>query len=156
MAEEKDDVVLVDVVAQADVGDVDFAAASAAFKQAAQVNTAIEGTPWSLLQAAVSRAETDERFRAIIERLRTTARHDQHADDLVPALREATNKVTALLAEQPKVVKPPEVTPPAVIVDPVRAHVTEVRNASELESVVAAIEDELSAGHPVRVTWEPL
>jgi len=156
VAEEKDDVVLVDVVAQADVGDVDFAAASAAFKQAAQVNTAIEGTPWSLLQAAVSRAETDERFRTIIERLRTTARHDQHADDLVPALREATNKVTALLAEQPKAVEPPEVTPPAVIVDPVRAHATEVSNASELESVVAAIKDELSAGHPVRVTWEPL
>ena len=96
--------VLVELVAQADVGDVDFAAASAAFKQAPQVVTALEGTPWQLLEAAVSRAASDERFRAVVEELRTSARRDEHADDLVPALRRAADAVTALLAER----QPPE------------------------------------------------
>ncbi len=166
VAAETDDVVLVDIVARADVGDIDFKAASVAFKQAPQVNTALEGTSWSLLEAAVSRAATDERFRAVIEQLRTTARRGQHADDLVAALRHATNQVTALLAEQPgiaqppidkrPVVEPPVVEAPESVDDPVRSRRKDVRDELELEPVVAEIRAELAAGRAVRVTWEPL
>jgi hypothetical protein len=152
MAAEADDVVLVELVARADVGDVDFAAASTNFKQAAQVNTALEGTSWSLLDAAVSRAANDERFREVIERLRASARRDQHAEDLVPALRHATDDVTRLLAGDK-----PLITPPTVVIPPAansRRH--EVRNLDELRPVVEKIEAELKSGHGVRITWEPL
>ncbi len=162
VAAERDDVVLVDVVAQADVGDIDFTAASVAYKKAPEVGTALDGTPWSLLEAAVGRAAADDRFRAAIDRLRTSARNDQHAEDLVAALRTATDKVTALLAEpppaivdpivEPPIVEPPVVHPPVV---PVQARQEDVRSEAELSPVVEAIRAEVAAGRTVRVTWEP-
>ena len=132
IADEWDDVVLVDLVAQADVGGIDFAAAGTAFKQAPAVNTALAGTPWPLLEAAVGRAASDERFRLVVEELRAAARHDQHAVDLVTALRVAADKTARLLAGPPvvdppppvvipPVIGPPVVTPPAVVPAPRRA-----------------------------------
>jgi hypothetical protein len=148
VAAETDDVVLVDLVAQADVGDVDFAAASTAFKQAPQVATALTGTSWALLNLAASRAADDERFRTVMEKLRASARHGQHAADLVAALREATDAVTALLAQETK--PDPGPRPPAGG----KAGQREVHDRADLDAVVTAIEAELAAGHAVWVTWE--
>jgi hypothetical protein len=166
IADERDDVVLVDLVAQADVGGIDFAAAGTAFKQAPAVNTALEGTPWPLLEAAVGRAASDERFRAVVEELRAAARHDQHAVDLVTALRVAADETTRLLAGPPivgppprvvvpPVIGPPVVTPPVVVSAP-RGSPAEIHTEVDLDGVVTAIKKELSAGRAVRVTWEPL
>ncbi|HEX5543374.1 MAG TPA: hypothetical protein VFX60_17770, partial [Micromonospora sp.] len=106
--------VLVELLARADVGDLDDQAAGQAFKQAEKVVAALDQPhQWPLFQAMIARVDADPRAAAIVEDLRSAARHEQHGADLVKALQEAMEVATALLAEiQPKpptvVVKPPE------------------------------------------------
>ncbi|TDB94628.1 phage resistance protein, partial [Micromonospora fluostatini] len=98
VAGETDDVVLVETVAQADLGDLDDEAVGVIVGQAADLNKALAGThQWALLQGIVARADRDERARAILERLREVARHEQHGQDLVPALHQAAGESAALL-----------------------------------------------------------
>jgi hypothetical protein len=99
VAAETDDVVLVNLVADADLGGLDEAAASEAFKQAQRIVTALARTQWPLLTAIAARAAGDERARVIIEQLRSAARHEQHGSDLIAALETAVGASAALLAE---------------------------------------------------------
>jgi hypothetical protein len=98
LANEADDVVLVERVARADFGEIDDAAAGTAFKTATAVTAALAAVQWSLLEAIGTRAAADESAQVLLEELRYAARHDQSAADLTEALREATAKAAALLA----------------------------------------------------------
>ncbi|MEU5905371.1 phage resistance protein [Micromonospora sp. NPDC047467] len=104
LAAERDDVVLVEVLAQADLGDVDDQAVGGVLSQAGDIVTALaQGHQWPLLQAIRARATHDDRARVIIEQLQSVARHEQHGQDLVDALEAASAASAALLAaEQPK------------------------------------------------------
>ncbi|MFF3869036.1 phage resistance protein [Micromonospora sp. NPDC001898] len=117
LAGERDDVVLVQLAARADVGDIDDKAVGEVLAQAGNIGEALTRThQWSLLQAIVPRARHDERARAILDRLRDVARHEQHGQDLVDALQAAVDASAALLAADPPVPRPtdPPATPPVV------------------------------------------
>ncbi|MFI7427440.1 phage resistance protein [Micromonospora sp. NPDC049836] len=103
LAAERDDVVLVETVARADLGDVDDQAVGAVLSQAARISDELaRDHQWPLLQAIAARAGHDERARAVIEQLRDVARRDQHVQDLIDALRTAVAAAAALLAaDQP-------------------------------------------------------
>ncbi|TNH30194.1 phage resistance protein [Micromonospora orduensis] len=102
LAAERDDVVLVETVARADLGDVDDQAVGELLSQAGTILTAMaRGHQWSLLQAISARAAHDEQAQAIIGQLREVARHQQHGQDLVDALQTAVDASAALLATNP-------------------------------------------------------
>ncbi|WP_435588970.1 phage resistance protein [Micromonospora chalcea] len=110
VAAERDDVVLVETVARADLGDVDDQAVGKVLSEAPGIVRALAQAHWPLLQAISARAGHDLTARGIIERLREVARREQHGEDLVDALRTAVDASAALLAaEQPK---PRDDTPP--------------------------------------------
>ncbi|MGW3604366.1 phage resistance protein [Micromonospora sp. NPDC005161] len=118
---ERDDVVLVETVARADLGEVDDQAVGEVLSQAGRISAELaQAHQWPLLQAIAARAAHDARAEAIIGQLRDVARHDQHGQDLVGALQTAAAASAALLAaEQPTkpvpvdpLVTPPVVTPP--------------------------------------------
>ncbi|MET7970519.1 phage resistance protein [Micromonospora sp. NPDC005305] len=117
LAAERDDVVLVETVARADLGDVDDQAVGEVLSQAGKISDELaRDHQWPLLQAVSARAGHDEQARAVIGQLREVARREQHGQDLIDALRTAVAASAALLAaEQPKPepVDPP-VTPPVV------------------------------------------
>ncbi|WP_435122594.1 phage resistance protein [Micromonospora tulbaghiae] len=99
VAGERDDVVLVQTVAGADLGDVDDQAVGEVLSQAARINDALrQGHQWPLLDAISARAAHDEQARRILGQLRDVARHDQHGQDLVEALQTAVQASAALLA----------------------------------------------------------
>ncbi|MEK8109801.1 hypothetical protein NKG94_45805 [Micromonospora sp. M12] len=102
LATERDDVVLVETVARADLGDVDDQAVGELLSQAGTIlNAMARGHQWSLLQAISARAAHDEQAQAIIGQLREVARHQQHGQDLVDALQTAVDASAALLATNP-------------------------------------------------------
>lgn len=112
LAGERDDVVLVQLAARADVGDIDDKAVGEVLAQAGNIGEALTRThQWSLLQAIVPRARHDERARAILDRLRDVARHEQHGQDLVDALQAAVDASAALLAADPPVPRPTDPRP---------------------------------------------
>ncbi|MFY1669228.1 phage resistance protein [Plantactinospora sp. WMMB334] len=106
VANETDDVVLVELVAGADLGNLDELGASQVFKQGQPLIDTLGRTQWRLLKALAARARTDEPARLAIERLRLAARHEHHAADLVVALERATDEAAQLLADVPTV--PPQ------------------------------------------------
>ncbi|MEU7843371.1 phage resistance protein [Micromonospora sp. NPDC049114] len=102
LAAERDDVVLIETVARADLGDVDDQAIGELLSQAGAIVAAMaRGHQWSLLQAISARAVQDEQAQAIIGQLREVARHQQHGQDLVDALQTAVDASAALLATNP-------------------------------------------------------
>ncbi|MER6591216.1 phage resistance protein [Micromonospora purpureochromogenes] len=115
LAAERDDVVLVETVARADLGDVDDQAVGELLSQAHTILAAMaRGHQWSLLQAISARAAQDEQAQAIIGQLREVARHQQHGQDLVDALQTAVDASAALLATNPpqdRTVTPRDTTP---------------------------------------------
>ncbi|MEV6813046.1 phage resistance protein, partial [Micromonospora sp. NPDC051296] len=119
VATERDDVVLVETVARADLGDIDDKAVGEVLAHAGEMGRSLaQAHQWPLLQAIAARAAHDERARRIIERLRDIARREQHGQDLIDALRTAVEASAALLAaEQPKPEPTergtPVVTPPS-------------------------------------------
>ncbi|MFD0820109.1 phage resistance protein, partial [Micromonospora zhanjiangensis] len=100
VATERDDVVLVDVVASGPghTGLAEPVAASEVFKQADRLTRALNATQWGLLTAIAGRTG-DGRASAVLDRLRTVARHEQHGSDLTAALDEAVSAAATLLAE---------------------------------------------------------
>ncbi|MEV0216789.1 phage resistance protein [Micromonospora sp. NPDC050695] len=104
LAVERDDVVLVETLARADLGDVDDQAVGEVLSQAGDITKALaQGHQWPLLQAIAARAGHDDRARVIIEQLQSVGRHEQHGQDLVDALQSASAASAALLAaDQPK------------------------------------------------------
>ncbi|MFI7553519.1 phage resistance protein [Micromonospora sediminimaris] len=111
LAAERDDVVLVEMAARIDLGDVDDQAVGEVLSQASRISAELaQGHQWPLLQAIAARAAHDTRAKAIIEQLRDVARREQHGQDLVDALQAASAASAALLAaEQPR--KPAPVDP---------------------------------------------
>ena len=95
---ETDDVVVVGMVAEAEVGDIGDSAAGTAFKQASAVTQALAGTQWTLLEAIATRASHDERARVILDELHTVAVADEAVYELGPALDAAVTRAAALLA----------------------------------------------------------
>ncbi|MBF9127685.1 phage resistance protein [Plantactinospora sp. S1510] len=177
VAAETDDVVLVGLVARADLGEVEPLGASEVFKKADSLIRALAGTQWPMLAAIVRRAVDDDRARVIIEQLRIAANHEQHAMDLADALRRAVADAAALLAEQtpkPPIVDPlppvhPPVEPPIVPpvapggttpklppVDPTDPdpHRELVASEEQWRTVAGQIEAEVKAGRQVVVTWQ--
>lgn len=172
IAMESDDVVLVSYVAEAEVGDIDDKAAATAYTQSNALATALAQTNWPLLEAVIGRAASEEPARVIIDNLRIAAGADQHAADLIAALREASGAATALLAK-PLTPVPP-VTPRAdgggetAEIDgtgstsgeteggpsPTAPKVRQVRSDAELNELVAALHGELTGGRTIRVSWE--
>lgn len=121
LAAERDDVVLVETTARADLGDIDDQAVGDLLGQATRLVAALANTQWRLLEAVTKQTPTDDRAREIIERLReVAARHEQHGQDLTAALHAAVEASTALLTDSRPVVPPPadpQVTPPAITPD---------------------------------------
>ncbi|OZV83100.1 phage resistance protein [Micromonospora echinospora] len=115
LAGEADDVVLVRLVARADLGDVDDRAVGGLIAQAKEIGDALaRPQQWSLLGAIDARSAHDERARTIIDRLRDAAGHQQHGTDLTAALQAAEAAAADLLAagrqERPQPT-PPQPTP---------------------------------------------
>lgn len=168
VAGENDDVVLVEMVAGADLGDLDDPAAGTVIAQNGKVTGALANTAWEVLSALRDRAETDESARAELAKLRHAAGHDQHAADLAAALPEAVAAAAGLLAAPATPIAPttpatpttPE-TPaapstPATPVMPT-APATATRTVADLatwDEVASEIRGELDAGRRVTVTWE--
>ncbi|MDT5026388.1 MAG: hypothetical protein QOE61_2814, partial [Micromonosporaceae bacterium] len=98
IAAETDDVVLVGLIAEADVGGIGDSTAGTAFKQAVTVIQSLAATQWALLEAIVARAGHDERANVIVEQLRLVAGADEAVHDLSAALDDAVRKAAALLA----------------------------------------------------------
>ncbi|MEV0003061.1 phage resistance protein [Micromonospora sp. NPDC050980] len=102
VATERDDVVLVEMVARADLGDVDDQAVGAVLSQAGTLTGELAGSPqWPLLRAISARVGHDQRASEVIGRLRDVARREQHGQDLVEAFHTASAASAALLAELP-------------------------------------------------------
>ncbi|WP_405094747.1 phage resistance protein [Micromonospora sp. NBC_01412] len=127
VVQERDDVVLVGVVAEGQerLAGLDGQAASSVFKQAQRLSAALAAAQWPLISAVKLRVDSDSRARAIIDQLGTSARDEHHGSDLVTALQNAVGSAAALLSEINRVVPPDPmpviVTPP---VDPVPVIVT--------------------------------
>jgi hypothetical protein len=167
---ERDDVVLVNQLAGADLGDIDVAAASEAISSAPKVVAALAETQWPLVTAVAARVDSDESARTLVDQLRAAARHEQHATDLADELKRGVASAAALLAAlrpdpDPVVDPPPVVTPPVVVVNPpgvsdppdgktgvVRQWT--VADEAGLKAVVEEITAELTGGRRVRITWE--
>ncbi|MEV1330909.1 phage resistance protein [Micromonospora costi] len=115
LADERDDVVLVETVARADLGDIDDQAVGKVLAQAADLNRALAQTHWSLLQAISVRATRDEAAKRIVESVRNVARREQHGQDLSEALRTAVEASAALLAAEQPSPEPPERVTPSVV-----------------------------------------
>lgn len=97
LAAERDDVVLVGRMKQADIGGLDDAAAGTAVAKAGAVHQALTGAQWPLLDVLRERAADDPAAREAWEELVRAARHDQHAADLAAALTEAATRAARLL-----------------------------------------------------------
>ncbi|WP_327009669.1 phage resistance protein [Dactylosporangium sp. NBC_01737] len=126
---EHDDVVLVEVLADPDLGDVDAVTASKYLVEGKTQTEELVRTSWHLLStvAGLQDARAEE-ARVLLDKLADSARREQLHADLADALRTAVREATDLLARAlppppplPPVVTPPVVTPPAVdppVVDP--------------------------------------
>ncbi|MFJ6199303.1 phage resistance protein [Micromonospora sp. NPDC092111] len=101
MAAERDDVVLVETTARADLGDVDDQAVGEVLSDAAEISGVLVRAQWPMLRAIAARAAHDDQARTIIGQLRAVARHEQHGQDLVGALQTAVDAAAALLAAAP-------------------------------------------------------
>jgi hypothetical protein len=163
VAAERDDVVLVEQVARADLGEIDDKAAGVSLAQAARVTDALAGVQWPLLDAVDDLAETDERAQVVLEKLRYVAGHEQQAADLVTALREAVDVGAALLVRarrEPGAVPVPVQGMVAPVPPPVPGgggRVTGTRTVAgvaEWEQVAAEIRGHVNAGRRVTVSWE--
>ncbi|WP_433391088.1 phage resistance protein [Micromonospora sp. KLBMP9576] len=120
IAQERDDVVLVGVVAEGEkrLDGLDGQAASSVFKQAQRLSGALADAQWPLIGALRLRVDSDSRARNIIDQLAASAHDEQHGSDLVTALQNAVGSAAALLAVPPPPVVTPPVDPPPLVVTP--------------------------------------
>ena len=154
VAGETDDVVVVSHVAEAEVGEIDDAAAAAAFKQAGTVNAALAGASWPLLDAVAGRAAgMDAQATLIIDALRIAARVDQSVQGLAEALADAVTRATAYLVEAGQTPVDATPPPPGGQAAPT-VQVVDLADGAALDDAVAAIRAELAAGRRVRLSWQ--
>ncbi|WP_406272341.1 hypothetical protein OH799_32575 [Nocardia sp. NBC_00881] len=157
IASETDDAVLVGMVADAEVGEIEDLVAGTSFKQSDQVKVALAGTQWDLLDAVAQRASHDGGAKLVIDELRAAAGYEQSVCDLAAALKNAVSAAAALLVKP----VPPPAPPPAAVSkgDPTSTRVPtrqqrDVADTSAIAAVMAEIENEVTAGHNVRISWE--
>ncbi|NMO57591.1 phage resistance protein [Actinoplanes sp. TBRC 11911] len=168
LAQESDDLVRITVMADARI-DLDDTAIGNVLKTAAAVKQALDATQWPLLEAVSTRAAADPQAAAIIEQLRSSARHDSLAADLPAALRTAIDSATRLLvappSDPPRVIPTPAVvttpgtqspaTPPVLPMPSAKPHgKAEVGNETQLADLTARLKAELADGKSMVVTWE--
>jgi hypothetical protein len=171
LAGETDDVVLVELVAVADVG-ADDTTASRSIITAGPVKTSLANASWTLLDAVAKLTDgRAEAARALHEQLADAARRDQFQADLIAALATATRTATELLAATqpappgasvagppprgPVVATPggeavvPSPPPPGAGGDDVVADAAGLRQT--VEKITQAMANH--PGKPVRITW---
>ncbi|MFF5171339.1 phage resistance protein [Micromonospora sp. NPDC000089] len=168
VANERDDVILVGVVAEGEerLRGLNGQAASGVYKQAQKLRAALAATQWPLIAAVRARTEADRRAQVIVDQLQAAARNEQHGSDLAAALQEAVGAAAALLAESrpdPVIVTPPPIRPPLVPkprdpADPVTPPPT-VRQATVvdqqgLDRLVGELRAEVTAGRRIALTWQ--
>jgi hypothetical protein len=157
VAGEGDDVVLVDMVARADLGDLDDQAVGTVISQSRKVTHAMASTAWQVLEALQERAGADESARAELDKLRRAAGHDQHAADLAAALPEAVAAAAALLANSGKIDRSEPVASVPDGGERTAGGRTMTRTVADLaawDEVAAEIRSSVASGHQVTVTWE--
>lgn len=106
LRDERDDVVLFDLVAGADLGDIDDQVAATSFTQARAVLDRLDSAPpW--LSGVALRVDTSQRARQIIDTVVRAARYDQHAKNLADVLREQEKAAMGLFSESAPSLVPP-------------------------------------------------
>ena len=162
LAGENDDVVLVEMVARADLGDLDDQAVGTVISHNSKVTHALTGTAWQVLEAMHQAAAADASAREELDKLQRAAGHDQHAADLATALSEAVAAAAALLATNVTIRRDSQAASDADgagDTSPLdnRSVRTTTRTVSDLagwEKVAAEIRSSVEDGHQVTVTWE--
>ncbi|MFD0576158.1 phage resistance protein [Dactylosporangium darangshiense] len=172
VVDELDDVVLVELLAEPDLGEAEPVTASVYLTRATALTEALARTPWNMLSTVAGlRDDRAEEGRLLLEKLADSARREQLHADLAEALSTAAHEATELLARTPpSMVTPPVavptvVTPPAADPPPATPSITPplVRTGGEVTiSDDASFEDavarlrrfrEANAGRRVRVEW---
>jgi hypothetical protein len=169
LSQETDDVVLVELLASADLG-VDDTTASRSMTSARSVGAALVRTQWTLLDAVAKLAdERAEPARALLEQLADAAVRDQFQRDLNAELDAAVQKASELLVT----VTPPPPPPTVTVISQTTSSTTTtssddlsgsasivrgestVADAASLDNVVAAITEAMvdNPGKAVRITW---
>jgi hypothetical protein len=162
---EADDVVLVELLASADFGEVDDTTVSRSTSSARSVASALTQTQWSVLDA-VAKLMDDRagQARALLEQLADAAAHEQMHRDLIAELDRAVRLGVQLLTESRSPIPAPPPTQPLPPVPglpptqpPPLGVVGErvVRNLAELRQAEAEIGAvlERNIGKAVRVNW---
>jgi len=76
------------------------AVAARSLSSALEVTAALARTQWSVIDALATITDSRaDRAQAVLDQLRTAARHDEHAQALDPVLRSTVAAAAALLAE---------------------------------------------------------
>ncbi|MER7277967.1 phage resistance protein [Dactylosporangium sp. NPDC000244] len=168
VVDELDDVVVVDLLADPDLGGVEPVTASVYLTRAAALTEALARTPWNMLSTVAGlQDDRAEAARLLLEKLADSARREQVHADLAEALSTAAHEATELLARTPPpvIVPPPVVDPPVVTPPVVTPPVTPplVRTGGEATIADDASFDEAvaklrsfraaNAGRRIRVEW---
>jgi hypothetical protein len=155
LSRETDDVVLVELLASADLG-TDDTTASRSMTTARSVGAALARAQWNLLEA-IARLTDDraEAARAVLEQLADSAVREQFQRDLIAELDLAVRKASELLIVVTP--PPPPAPPPSPPSPPPPGTGGEeiVADATDLEATVAQIAETMAShpGRPVRITW---
>jgi hypothetical protein len=166
LTRETDDVVLVELLASADLGAVDDTTASRSMSTARSVASALARTQWSVLDAVAKLTDDRaEQAQALLEQLAEAAEREQMHRDLIVELDKAVRLGVQFLTENrpPVPVSPPtQPLPPAPVPPtppppppPGAGGERVVRDRAELREADAVIEEllERNPGKAVRVTW---
>jgi hypothetical protein len=168
LTQETDDVVLVELLASADLGPVDDTTASRSMSSARTVASALARTQWSVLDAVAQLTDDRaEQARTLLEQLADAAAREQMHRDLIAELDKAVRLGVQLLTETrtpvaPTLVPPPtQPLPPAPVPPPAPSPPLGtggervVRDLADLQHAEAEIGEllENSPGKAVRVTW---
>jgi hypothetical protein len=181
LTRETDDVVLVELLASADLGDVDDMTASRSVSTAREVASALARTQWSVLDAVAQLTDdrvTDnraEQARILLEQLAEAAVREQMHRDLIAELDKAVQLGVQLLTANRPPVPPVEPQPPTQQLLPASQQLLPtsplplaappaaagaggervVRDQAELRQAEAEIAEllERNPGRAVRVTW---
>jgi hypothetical protein len=163
LTQETDDVVLVELLASADLGEVDDTTASRSMSSARSVATALARTQWSVLDAVAKLGDDRaEQARALLEQLAEAAAREQMHRDLIVELDKAVRLGVQLLTVTRTPVAPPtqpftpaSVPPTAPPPSPGVGGERVVRNLAELRQAETEIGEllEQNPGKAVRVTW---
>jgi hypothetical protein len=164
LTQETDDVVLVELLASADLGLVDDTTASKSMSTAQSVASTLARTQWSVLDAVAKLTDDRaEQARTLLEQLADAAVREQMHRDLIAELDKAVRLGVQLLTVTQTPVVPTPVPPPTRPLPPPAAPPPPpdatgeriVWDLAELQQAEAEIGEllENNPGKAVRVTW---